>query len=174
MKLIGFDFKIFYRAGPENKAADALSRIPMEAQLNMISVPSLLDLEAVEKKVQEDETLKNIFERVIQDPECVPHYVVRHGKLFFKGKLVLPRTSSLIPTILHTFYNSVIRGHLGQLRTYKRIAAELFWEGRVTSKFTLTNAQFASKTKYKPCLQLVCCCPFPFPTEFGKIYQWIS
>ena len=92
-------------------------------------VPSLLDLEAVEKKVQEDETFKNIFEQVIQNPKCVPHYVVRHGKLFFKGRLVPPRTSSLIPTILHTFHDSVIGGHSGQLQTYKRIATELFWEG---------------------------------------------
>ena len=51
MKLIGFDFEIFYRAGPKNKAVDALSRIPAEAQLNVISVPSLLDLETVEKEV---------------------------------------------------------------------------------------------------------------------------
>ena len=65
MKLIGFDFEIFYRAGSENKVADALSRIPVEAQLNVISVPSLLDLEAVEKEVQEDEKLKNIFDRVV-------------------------------------------------------------------------------------------------------------
>ena len=83
MKLIDFDFEIFYRTGPENKAVDALSWISMEAQLNVISVPSLLDLEAVEKAVQEDKKLKNIFDRVDQDPECVPRYLVRHGKLFF-------------------------------------------------------------------------------------------
>ena len=47
LKLMGFDFEIYYRARPENKAADALSRSPIEAQLNVITVPSLLDLEVV-------------------------------------------------------------------------------------------------------------------------------
>ncbi|TYK05420.1 Ty3/gypsy retrotransposon protein [Cucumis melo var. makuwa] len=37
--------------------------------------------------------------------------------------------SSLIPVILDTFHNSAIGGHSGFLRTYKRIAAELYWEG---------------------------------------------
>ncbi|KAA0062470.1 Ty3/gypsy retrotransposon protein [Cucumis melo var. makuwa] len=77
MKLVGFDFEIRYRAGPENKAADALS------------------------------------------PLCWT----------LQGRLVLSKTSSFIPTILHTFHDSIIGGHSGQLRTYKRIAAELFWEG---------------------------------------------
>ncbi|KAA0039535.1 ty3-gypsy retrotransposon protein [Cucumis melo var. makuwa] len=99
MKLMGFDFEIFYRAGPENKAADALSRIPIEAQLNVIVVPSILDVKVVEKKVQEDDKLKEIFEKVLTDPDSSPCYSVRQG------------------------------GHSGQLRTYKRIAMELYWEG---------------------------------------------
>ncbi|KAA0054256.1 putative retroelement pol polyprotein [Cucumis melo var. makuwa] len=129
MKLMGFDFEIFYRAGLENKVADALSRILIEAQLNVISVPSILDIAVIEKEVQEDAKLKAIFDQLVVDPECIPRYTVRQGRLFYKGRLVIPKTSSLIPTILHTFHDSVIRGHSGQLRTYKRIAAELFWEG---------------------------------------------
>lgn len=46
---MGYDFEIFYRAGPKNRAADALSRILTEAQLNVISVPSLVDVSVVEK-----------------------------------------------------------------------------------------------------------------------------
>ncbi|KAL0545922.1 hypothetical protein IC582_015819 [Cucumis melo] len=129
MKLIGFDFEIRYRAGPENKAADALSRMPFEAELNAITVPSLLDITVIEKEVQADEKLKAIFDRIVADPDCVPRYTIRQGKLFYKGRLVISRTSSFIPTILHTFHDSVLGGHSGQLRTYKRIAAELFWDG---------------------------------------------
>ena len=96
LKLVGFDFEIYYRAGPKNKAVDALSRIPIEVHLNVITVPSLLDTEVVEREVQEDVKLK-------ADPDCIPRYAVRQGKLFYKGRLVLPKKSSLITTILHTF-----------------------------------------------------------------------
>ncbi|KAA0045700.1 ty3-gypsy retrotransposon protein [Cucumis melo var. makuwa] len=129
MKLMSFDFEIFYRAGPENKAADALSRIPGEAQLNAIAVPSILDVKVVEKEVQEDDKLKDIFEQLLKDPDSIPRYSIKQGRLFYKGRLVLPKTSSLLPTILHTFHDLVVGGHSGQLRTYKRIAAELYWEG---------------------------------------------
>ncbi|KAL0540733.1 hypothetical protein IC582_020746 [Cucumis melo] len=75
MKLMGFYFEIFYRAGPENKVADALSRIPIEAQLNVIVVPSILDVKVVEKEVQEDDKLKEIFEKVLTDPDSKHHKV---------------------------------------------------------------------------------------------------
>ena len=67
MKLMGFGFKIFYRAGLENKAVDALSRIPIEAQF---SFPSILDVAVVEKEVQEDAKLRDIFEKILVDPVC--------------------------------------------------------------------------------------------------------
>lgn len=85
-------------------------------------VSSLLDIEVVEKEVQANEKLKAIFDRVVQDPKCVPRYSVRQDKLFCRDRLELPKTSSLIPIILHTFHDSRIGGHLMQLRTYKRIA----------------------------------------------------
>ncbi|TYK08533.1 transposon Tf2-1 polyprotein isoform X1 [Cucumis melo var. makuwa] len=39
------------------------------------------------------------------------------------------QTSSLIPAILHTYHDSVFRGHSGFLRTYKRSTGQLYWEG---------------------------------------------
>ncbi|TYK28181.1 polyprotein [Cucumis melo var. makuwa] len=45
------------------------------------------------------------------------------------NRLVLSKTSSLIPAMLHTFHDSIVGGHSGFLRTYKRLTAELYWEG---------------------------------------------
>ena len=34
-----------------------------------------------------------------------------------------------LPTILHTYHDSVLGGHSRYLRTYKRLMGELYWEG---------------------------------------------
>ena len=92
--------------------------------MSVIIVPSLLDITMVEREMQEDEKLKAIFDRIVVDLDCIPRYIVHQGKLFYRGRLVLSRMLSLIPTILHTFHDLVIQGHSGQLHTNKRIAAE--------------------------------------------------
>lgn len=37
-KLLGYNFDVVYKPGLENKAADALSRVPPTAQLNQLTV----------------------------------------------------------------------------------------------------------------------------------------
>lgn len=41
----------------------------------------------------------------------------------------MSKSSSLIPAILHLYHNSVLGGHSGFLRTYKRLTGELCWIG---------------------------------------------
>lgn len=50
-KLMGHAFEIFYRSGSKNKATDALSHMPKEAQLNVIIVPLLHDVSVVEEEI---------------------------------------------------------------------------------------------------------------------------
>ncbi|RVW54083.1 Retrovirus-related Pol polyprotein from transposon 17.6 [Vitis vinifera] len=42
-KLFGYDFEIQFRPGMKNKAADALSRIPISMELAALMVPSRID-----------------------------------------------------------------------------------------------------------------------------------
>ncbi|GKD45909.1 putative mitochondrial protein [Tanacetum coccineum] len=46
-----------------------------------------------------------------------------------RGRLVLPRSSLWIPELFNVFHNSVVGGHSGVLKTYKRMASELYWIG---------------------------------------------
>lgn len=128
-KLLGYDFEIQYRPGPENKAADALSRFPIAAELTVMMVSTVLDLGELQNQIGADEKLASIHESLLRDPLAVEGWSVTDGCLLYKQRLVLPRNSSLIPKFLQEFHCSKVGGHSGVLKTYKRIAGELFWAG---------------------------------------------
>ena len=124
--MLGFDFEIKYTVGKENKVADALYRRLQYAALTTIRS---CESEGLEAEVQADERLRNIIQGLVLDPEAYPRFQLREGRLYYKGRLVIPRNSSRIPLILHVFPDSAVGGHSGFLRTYKRISGVLFWEG---------------------------------------------
>lgn len=60
-KLLGYNFKIIYKPGKSNAAADALSR-EAELKIAAITLPYWVDWEQIEKELQEDSSLqKKLF-----------------------------------------------------------------------------------------------------------------
>ncbi|KAA0058891.1 Transposon Ty3-G Gag-Pol polyprotein [Cucumis melo var. makuwa] len=53
-------------------------------------------------------------------------FPIQQGMLRYKDRLVIYKTSTLLPTILHTDHDSVFEGHSGFLRNYKRLAGKLY------------------------------------------------
>ncbi|TYK14310.1 ty3-gypsy retrotransposon protein [Cucumis melo var. makuwa] len=104
-KLLGYSFEVVYKPGLENKATDALSRLPPTVHLNQLLAPALIDLAKIQEEVENDSKLKEIRSIVEQDPEEFPNFTVHQGVLQFNGR------------------------HSGFLRTYKRITGELYWNG---------------------------------------------
>ncbi|TYK21513.1 Transposon Ty3-G Gag-Pol polyprotein [Cucumis melo var. makuwa] len=128
-KLLGYDFEILYQPGLQNKAADALSRMDHSLELKAISTAGIIDMEVVTKEVEKDEELQLITQQLQTNPALEGKYSLSNGKLMYKGRVVLSKSSSLIPSLLHTFHDSIFGGHAGFLRTYKRMSGELFWKG---------------------------------------------
>ena len=56
-------------------------------------------------------------------------FEVQHNLLNYKNRLVIPNTSTLISIILQEFHASLLRGHSGITKIYKKVAAELYWLG---------------------------------------------
>jgi len=83
----------------------------------------------VREEVQSDPNLVHLSESLQSNPAVAPHYVLCDGLLFFKGHLVLPKSLALIPTLLAEFHDTVTSGHLGFMKTYKRLASTFFWKG---------------------------------------------
>lgn len=83
-------------------------------------------MEVIKTEVANDPKLKEVVEKLVQHADSVPGFVWQQGTLKYKGRLVLSKSSTLIPTVLHTYHDSVFGGYSGYLRTYKRLIGDLY------------------------------------------------
>ncbi|PNX92555.1 retrotransposon-related protein, partial [Trifolium pratense] len=129
-KLLGYQFEVKYKPGLENKAADALSRCHGDEELNaLVSYPTWLDGEKLLQEVRTDPQLQKIAETVLANPGEKSGYSVQQGVLFYHGRLVLSANSPSIPLLLKEFHETPMGGHSGFLRTYRRLATNIYWPG---------------------------------------------
>lgn len=132
-KLLGYEFDIIYKAGRSNGAADALSRRreggEEKKEITMISRPYWQDFQELVSEVEADAELKKIMEDLKKDPESHHVFTLEHGRLHYKGRLVLSEKSVWIPKLLAEFHATSTGGHSGVYRTYRRLSQSLYWKG---------------------------------------------
>ena len=129
-KLLGYDFEIVYKQGRLNKGADALSRIHETGELQVLhSQIKWLQEDQIKAENDKDERLRKIMSEVQQNPDKWPGYEYRHGVLLYEGRLVLSAHSIVIPTLLEEFHSTPQGGHSGFYKTYRRLAANVYWIG---------------------------------------------
>lgn len=58
-----------------------------------------------------------------------PGFKLHKRVLVFKDRLFILTKSNLIPLLLQEFHSTSSEGHSGYLRTYRRIATNLYWIG---------------------------------------------
>ena len=162
-KLIGFDFEIQYKPGKNNSAADALSRRITFATMTVLKCH---ELETWAEEVHKDDRLNGIIKDLLVDSTSHPGYQLKGDRLFFKGKLVLPRSSSHIPVLLAEFHSSPMGGHSGFFRTYKRLAAVVYWNGmkRDVQQF-VTTCDTCQRNKYETLAPAGLLQPLPIPQQ---------
>lgn len=117
-----------YKLGRKNRAANALSR-KEEMQLKAFSICQYDNLLNWEEEIRKDEKFSLLLQQLITNTNPPEEYSLRRVCLLYQGRLVLPKNSPRIPQLIAEFHATPTRGHSSYLRTYKRMAAFLFWEG---------------------------------------------
>lgn len=133
LKLIGYDYEIVYRSGKENKAADALSRRD-DVFLEPATIHAISSVSADwPVLVQQSWTLDNHIQQLIADlsTDATSHagYIWEHGKLTYKGCLVVGASVDLRKRIIEEYHNSTVGGHSGIDKTVRRIKRTFYWKG---------------------------------------------
>ncbi|TYK14722.1 Transposon Ty3-G Gag-Pol polyprotein [Cucumis melo var. makuwa] len=165
-KLLGYDFEILYQSRLLNKAADALSRVDTRVELNEMTTSEIVDMNTMSEEVENDEELQQIVEKLKKEQEVGGKFEWKNGRLLYKGRLVLSQTSSLIPRLLHTFHDSVLGGHSGFLRTYKRMSGELHWQGMKNDvKKYVEQCEICQRNKYEATKPAGVLQPLPIPDK---------
>lgn len=131
-KLLGLHYRIVYKKGVDNSAADALSRRPHE------------DGECVAISVSTPTWLQEVIAGYQQDPEALklltvlavsaqPPYTLQDGVIRYKNRVWLGQNTNLQTTVIGALHSSAIGGHSGFPVTYARVKQLFYWPRMKTS-----------------------------------------
>lgn len=171
-KLLGLNYTIEYRPGKENRVADALSRqqAPVkelaEFQEFQLTAPLSIDLDELAMQVEKDGELHNIIEALKAEKEAPVGYYLKNVHLLNNGRLVIPAKSPFIPSLMKQFHDSAIGGHEGVLKTFKRMAKEVYWKGmRGDVTEFIKGCEVCQKNKYSTLTPVGLLAPLPIPLQ---------
>jgi hypothetical protein len=129
-RLMGLQFKIVYKLGKENIAADALSRIAHLYALETVAVVQPQWIQEVLNSYATDPKAQQLLtELAIVNPNAKGFNL--HQGLIRKQNLIwIAHNSALQTKLIAAFHSSAIGGHSGVLATYNRLKRHFYWKGK--------------------------------------------
>jgi len=165
-KLMGLQYKIIYKKGALNGAADALSRKPPHSS-EVLSVTTIQPvwLDRVVASYSQDPHVQSILQKLVVDPLSEPEYTLRDGLLRYKNKIWVGADSALQTQIITAFHDSPVGGHSGFPVTYHRIISLFKWSSmKAAVKEFVKNCHTCQKAKPERTLPPGLLQPLPVPS----------
>ena len=87
--------------------------MPPTVHLNHLTTPILIDLLVTKEEVKNDLKLSEIIAELEKNEDGALDFTLQQRMLRYKGRVVISKSSTLLPTILHTYHDCSFRGILG-------------------------------------------------------------
>jgi hypothetical protein len=126
-KLLGFQYKVIYKEGVDNTAADALSRHPAPPSLVMAistAIPQWIAL--IVETYNTDPRAQELLQQLAVTSAPVGNYTLQQGLIRYKGKIWVGSCVAFQKQLFQALHESAIGGHSGFLVTYA-IIKQLFF-----------------------------------------------
>lgn len=170
-KLLGLQFRIKYKKGADNRAADALSRRPVYDEfLLAISHAQPTWLAEVLEAYEKDETTKALLTRLAVKEDPDDSFSLRDGLIRYKNRLWLPPAAELTSKLIAAFYSSPVGGHSGIPVTLRKLKQLFYWKGmKAQTTVYVQHCEICQRAKpdlsrYPGLLE-----PLPVPTQFWQM-----
>ena len=121
LKLMDLKFKIQYKKGASNTAADALSRHPDHLSVAAVSVSVPSWLHKLQEGYEDDPQAQQLLTELSVHPKNDKCFILQDGILRFKGRVWVGNNLLAQNHILQALHNSAIGGHSGIHATYHRV-----------------------------------------------------
>jgi hypothetical protein len=123
-KLMGLQYKVVYKKGILNGAADALARKPTHSsQIMAVTTVQPVWLASVQASYIADPHAQQLLQRLAVAPLSDDHYTLDHGILRYQGRIWVGNNEQLQQHIISAFHDSPQGGHSGFPVTYRRLIA---------------------------------------------------
>jgi hypothetical protein len=123
LKLLGLHYKIAYKKGLENKAADALSRKSSHTEIHALSVSTPRWLEIIVEGYQQDDHSKQLLSELALSGTNDKGFTLSNGVIRYKGSIWLGNHKEAHQAVFLALHDSGLGGHSGITSTYNKIKA---------------------------------------------------
>lgn len=129
-KLVGLQFKIRYKAGVSNKAADALLRRSHDGttELAAIAVCRPAWLEAVLSSYNQDDKAQQLLSRLALSPQDEEGFTLQDGFIKFQRRIWIGNDAEIQNNLIRALHDSATGGHSGFHATYHRVRRLFAWK----------------------------------------------
>lgn len=127
VKLMGLTYKIQYKKGTTNTAADALSRRIHSETFMAISSAEPTWLQMLIEGYDDDPETKKLWEELTLTGSNDKGYTLEQGVIRFRGRIWVGKNNIAQQHITQALHASGIGGHSGVLATYQRIKRMFAW-----------------------------------------------
>lgn len=129
LKLMDLQYKVMYKQGPTNQAADALSRCHSHESVATISTCKPVWVDRVKEGYEEDDQATKLIEELKVAGGQLGAYTLSDGLIRHHGRVWLGSNKLAHHHILQAIHNSGVGGHSGFTATYYRVKKLFCWPG---------------------------------------------
>lgn len=132
LKLHGFQFRVEYKKGTENQAADSLSRRedPTGASIFVVQADWIQQFKEKMGDLEYYTTLKEKWDNGLPD---TGKYSLLNELLYYKNRVVIDPKSSFVDLMIKEHHDLLQAGHSGVLKTLQRLKKVCYWQGMKSS-----------------------------------------
>ena len=123
---MGLQFKVVYKKGRDNVAADALSRVGYLVAIQAVSSAQLVWVQEVANSYATDSQAQELLARLTVHSLDAQGYSLQQGIIRFRDRIWVGQNSGLQTKIITALHSSLVGGHFGQ---HARIKRMFVWKG---------------------------------------------